>query len=79
MYIFMDMKKQVVEVLNQVRPMLQRDGGDVDLIDVTADGIVKVRLTGACGSCQFSTVTLKHGIESRLKELVPGVKEVQSV
>lgn len=75
----MDMQKQVEDVLNQVRPMLQADGGDVELLGVTEDGIVKVRLTGACGSCQFSTMTLKHGIESRLKELVPGVKEVQSL
>ena len=75
----MDMKQQVEDVLKQVRPMLQADGGAVVLLGVTDDGIVKVKLTGACGSCQFSTMTLKHGIESRLKELVPGVKEVQSI
>lgn len=75
----MEMQKQVEEVIGQIRPMLQADGGDVEFLGVTNDGIVKVRLTGACGSCQFSTMTLKHGIESRLKELVPGVKEVQSL
>ena len=75
----MEMKQQVEDVINQVRPMLQADGGDVEFLGVTDDGIVKVKLTGACGSCQFSTMTLKHGIESRLKELVPGVKEVQSL
>ena len=75
----MDIKKQVEDVLNQVRPMLQADGGDVELLGVTDDGIVKVKLTGACGSCQFSTMTLKHGIENRLKELIPEVKEVQSL
>jgi len=79
MVLTMDMKQQVEDVLKQVRPMLQADGGAVVLLGVTDDGIVKVKLTGACGSCQFSTMTLKHGIESRLKELVPGVKEVQSI
>ena len=75
----MAMREDVQNVLNQIRPMLQQDGGDVELLDVTEDGIVKVRLTGACGSCQFSTMTLKHGIENRLKELIPGVQEVQNV
>lgn len=75
----MELKNKVEEVINQVRPMLQADGGDVELIDVDADGVVKVRLVGACGSCQFATLTLKNGIEARLKELVPGVKEVVSV
>ena len=70
------MKQQVQEALNLVRPALQADGGDVELIDVTEDGIVKVRLKGACGSCPMSTMTLKMGIERTLKEKVPGVKEV---
>ena len=75
----MSLKERVQEVLNGVRPTLQADGGDVDLLDVTDDGIVKVQLTGACGSCPFSTMTLKHGIEARLKEMIPEVKEVQSI
>jgi Fe-S cluster biogenesis protein NfuA len=70
------MKEKVQEALNLVRPALQADGGDVELIDVTEDGIVKVRLKGACGSCPMSTMTLKMGIERTLKEKVPGVKEV---
>lgn len=70
------MKQKVQEALNLVRPALQADGGDVELIDVTEDGIVKVRLLGACGSCPMSTMTLKMGIERTLKEKVPGVKEV---
>ncbi|MDY0267729.1 NifU family protein [Trichloromonas sp.] len=70
------MKQKVQEALNLVRPALQADGGDVELIDVTEDGIVKVRLKGACGSCPMSTMTLKMGIERTLKEKVPGVKEV---
>jgi len=72
-------KEAVEKALAKVRPMLQADGGDVELVEVTEDGIVKVRLKGACGSCPFSIVTLKHGIERYLKREVPEVKEVQSV
>ncbi|MDR2870319.1 MAG: NifU family protein [Deferribacteraceae bacterium] len=75
----MALKAQVEEVLNQVRPMLQQDGGDVQLVNVTDEGVVQVKLTGACGSCQYATMTLKNGIENRLKELVPAVKEVVAV
>jgi Fe-S cluster biogenesis protein NfuA len=73
-----DMTEQVQEVLNKLRPFLQRDGGDVELVDIE-DGIVKVRLTGACGSCPSSTITLKAGIERALLEEVPGVKEIEQV
>ncbi len=73
------MKEQVQAVLDKVRPALQADGGDVQLVDVTADGVVKVKLTGACGSCPMSTMTLKMGIEAKLKEEIPGVKEVKQV
>ena len=73
------MKEKVQAVIDQIRPALQADGGDVQLVDVTADGIVKVRLQGACGSCPMSQMTLKMGIEKRLKEEIPEVKEVQSV
>ncbi len=73
------MKERVQEVLQQVRPALQADGGDVELVDVTNDGIVSVRLTGACGSCPMSTMTLKMGIERTLKEKLPEVKEVVQV
>lgn len=73
------MKEQVQEVLNMVRPALQADGGDVELVDVTEDGVVSVRLTGACGSCPMSTMTLKMGIEKTLKEKIPSVKEVVQV
>jgi Fe-S cluster biogenesis protein NfuA len=76
---FMDnMFDQVQEVLDKLRPYLQRDGGDVQLVDVE-DGVVKLRLMGACGSCPSSTITLKAGIERALLEEVPGVKEVQQV
>lgn len=73
------MKAQVEEVLNQVRPALQADGGDVELVDVSEEGIVSVRLTGACGSCPMSTMTLKMGIERTLMENIPEVKEVVQV
>jgi Fe-S cluster biogenesis protein NfuA len=72
------MKNRVQVVLDDIRPMLNADGGDVELIDVSDDGIVKLRLTGACGSCPFSLMTLKNGIESRLKDEIPEVKEVVS-
>ena len=73
------MKQQIEDALNLVRPALQADGGDVKLVDVSADGIVKVNLTGACGSWPMSTMTLKMVIEKTLKEKVPGVvSEVQT-
>ncbi len=73
------MKERVQEVLNMVRPALQADGGDVELVDVSEAGVVSVRLTGACGSCPMSTMTLKMGIERTLKEQIPEVKEVVQV
>lgn len=73
-----DLKEPVQEVLNKLRPFLQRDGGDVELVDIE-DGIVKVRLIGACGSCPSSTITLKAGIERALLEEVPGVTEIEQV
>jgi Fe-S cluster biogenesis protein NfuA len=72
------MREKVEAALQQVRPALLADGGDVQLIDVK-DGVVKVKLTGACGGCPMATMTLKGGIERVLKEKVPGVKEVVAV
>lgn len=69
---------EVLEVLDKLRPFLQRDGGDVELVDVE-DGIVKLRLMGACGSCPSSTITLKAGIERALVEEVEGIQEVVQV
>jgi Fe-S cluster biogenesis protein NfuA len=74
----MSIKNRVEVVLNDIRPMLNADGGDVELLDVSDDGIVKVKLTGACGSCPFSLMTLQNGIANRLKDEVPEVKEVIS-
>ena len=73
------MLAEVTKVLETVRPALQADGGDVELVEVTEDGVVRVRLTGACGHCPMSTMTLKMGIERTLKEQIPGVKEVEQV
>ena len=72
------MEVQVQDVLDKLRPFLLRDGGDCELVDVE-DGIVKLRLLGACGSCPSSTITLKAGIERALLEEVPGVLEVEQV
>jgi Fe-S cluster biogenesis protein NfuA len=72
------MYDEVLEVLDKLRPFLQRDGGDVELVDVE-EGIVKLRLVGACGSCPSSTITLKAGIERALLEEVEGVQEVVQV
>ncbi len=72
------MKEKVQTVLNKVRPNLQADGGDVELVDVSEDGIVKVRLTGACHGCPMSQMTLKMGIERYLQKEIPEVKEVVS-
>ena len=71
-------REQIETILNEIRPSLQADGGDVELVDVT-DGVVSLRLTGACGHCAMSTMTLKMGIEKILKQEVPEVKEVVAV
>ncbi|MEI6610148.1 MAG: NifU family protein [Deltaproteobacteria bacterium] len=73
------MKEEVQKAINIVRPNLQADGGDVELVDVSADGVVKVKLTGACHGCPMSQMTLKMGIEKVIKQQVPGIKEVVSV
>lgn len=70
------MKEKVQEALNKVRPSLQADGGDVELVDVV-DGVVKVRLQGACAGCPMSQMTLRNGIEKYLKEQIPEVKSVE--
>ena len=70
------MKEKVLEALEEIRPFLKADGGDVELVEVTEDGCVKVRLTGACGTCPMSQMTLKMGVEKTLKEKVPDVREV---
>lgn len=73
------MREKVEAALNKIKPALRADGGDVELIDVSPDGIVKVRLTGACGGCPMSQMTLKMGIERVIKQEVPQIKEVIAV
>lgn len=73
------MKEKVERALNKIRPSLQADGGDVELVEVTSDGTVKVKLTGACGCCPMSQMTLKAGVEKIIRQEVPEVKKVIAV
>jgi len=73
------MREKVEAILGKIRPLLQADGGDVELVDVDGDGVVKVRLQGACMGCPMSTITLQQGIARILKEQIPEVKEVIAV
>jgi Fe-S cluster biogenesis protein NfuA len=73
------MRERVQEAIDKIRPALQRDGGDVILVDVTEDGIVKVELTGACKGCPMSQMTLKEGIEKFVKNEIPEIVSVESV
>lgn len=70
------LKEKVQKAIQDVRPSLQADGGDIELISVSDDGLVKVRLKGACGSCPMATMTLKNGVENYLKKVIPEVKSV---
>ena len=70
------MKEKVQKVIDEIRPALQADGGNIELVEVQEDGVVKVRLLGACGSCPMSQLTLKRGVEARLKAKFPEIKEV---
>ncbi len=73
------MREEVEKALESIRPALQADGGDIELVNVGEDGIVEVRLTGACGGCPMSQMTLKMGVEKTLKQIVPQVKSVVTV
>jgi len=73
------LKEKIEDALNKVRPSLQADGGDVEFVDVDEDGVVKLRLTGACGGCPMSQMTLKMGIEKILKQNVPEIDRVEAV
>ncbi|MBL7068386.1 MAG: NifU family protein [Candidatus Omnitrophica bacterium] len=76
----MELKEKVMGVLNKkIKPWLKADGGDCELVDVTTDGVVKVKLTGACGTCPMSQMTLQMGVGRVLKEEIPEVKEVVAV
>ena len=73
------MKEKVQKAIEELRPHLQADGGDVEFVDVTEEGVVKVRLLGACVGCPMSQMTLTHGITRFIKNKVPEVKEVQAI
>ena len=74
------MREKIEKIIDeQIRPVLQMDGGDIELVDVDSDGTVKVRLKGACGGCLMSQITLTMGVEKRLKEAIPEVKGVVAV
>ena len=73
------MKEEIEKALDKIRPMLAADGGNVDLVEVTKGGVVKLKLTGACGCCPMSQMTLKMGIEKLLKAEVPEIKEVVAI
>jgi len=74
-----EMTEKVINVIGQIRPYLQQDGGDIEFIDLTDDNVVNVRLLGACGSCPYSTMTLKNGVESAMKKAIPEIKSVEAV
>ena len=73
------MKEEILKALESVRPFLQADNGDIELVDVTKDGIVKVRLLGECEKCPLSIMTLRAGIERTLMKQVPGVRRIEAV
>jgi len=74
-----ELEKKVKSILDQVRPYLQADGGDLNFVKLNDDLSVDVELTGACGACPFSTMTLKNGVEATLKKVLPEIKEVKAI
>jgi Fe-S cluster biogenesis protein NfuA len=74
-----EVEKKVLNVLEQIRPYLQADGGDIKFVNMTEDNVVNVELTGACGSCPYSIITLKNGVETAIKKAIPDVKSVEAV
>ncbi len=71
--------EKVKSVIEQIRPYLQQDGGDINFVEITDDMIVNVELTGACGSCPYSTMTLKNGVETAVKKALPQIKSVEAI
>lgn len=74
-----DIKRKVENVIDQIRPYLQQDGGDIEFIELTDDNTVNVKLLGACGTCPYSTMTLKNGVETAMKKAIPEIKSVEAV
>ncbi|MBQ9470468.1 MAG: NifU family protein [Bacteroidales bacterium] len=75
----MDLESRVAASIERIRPYLQGDGGDISLVDITDDGIVRVKLHGACGTCPYSMMTLRNGVEESLRRDVPEIKRVEAV
>ncbi|HNV49426.1 MAG TPA: NifU family protein [Bacteroidales bacterium] len=71
--------RKVKNVIDQIRPYLQSDGGDIEFVELTSDNIVNVKLLGACGSCPYSTMTLKNGVENAMKRAIPEIKSVEAI
>ncbi|MDD3637356.1 MAG: NifU family protein [Bacteroidales bacterium] len=71
--------QKVKNIIEQVRPYLQQDGGDINFVEITDDLIVNVELTGACGSCPYSTMTLKNGVENTIRKALPEIKSVEAI
>lgn len=74
-----EIEKKVKNVLEQIRPYLQSDGGDIRFVNLTEDNVVNVELTGACGSCPYSIITLKNGVETAIKKAIPDIKSVEAI
>ena len=74
-----ELLRKVENVLDQIRPYLQQDGGDISLVEITDDNIVNVKLQGACGSCPYSMMTLKNGVETAVRKAIPQIKSVEAV
>ena len=74
-----ELSKKVMNVLEQIRPYLQQDGGDIKFIEITDDNVVNVELLGACGSCPYSTMTLKNGVETAVLKALPEIKSVEAI
>lgn len=74
-----ELENKIKNVLEQIRPYLQADGGDIKYVNLTEDNVVNVELTGACGSCPYSIITLKNGVETAIKKAIPAVKAVEAI
>ena len=74
-----ELSGKVENVIQQIRPYLQQDGGDIHFVELTDDNVVNVQLTGACGSCPYSMMTLKNGVETAVKKAIPEIKSVEAV
>jgi Fe-S cluster biogenesis protein NfuA len=75
----LELETKVRNVIEQIRPYLQADGGDISFVELTSDNVVNVELQGACGSCPFSRMTLKNGVEDAVRKAIPEIKSVEAI